>query len=60
MSDKEDLYATILGVRSPWRVTHVSVRSKEEDVTVMITARSDMQHPCPSCGKPCPGYDTPP
>jgi len=58
MNNKEDLYATILGVRPPWRVTHVAVRAKEEDVTVTIAARSDMQHPCPRCGKACPGYDT--
>lgn len=23
-----------------------------------IVARSDLRHPCPSCGKACPGYDT--
>ena len=58
MSDKEDLYATILGVRPPWHVTGVDVRAKQEEVTVTIAARPDIRHPCPTCGKPCPGYDT--
>lgn len=34
------------------------MRVKQEEVTVMIAARADKQHPCPSCGKSCPGYDT--
>jgi transposase len=58
MNDKEDLYATLLGVRAPWYVTDVEVRPKQEDVTVMIEAHSNLQHACPRCGKPCPGYDT--
>ena len=58
MSEKEELYATILGVRAPWRVTQVNVSAAQEEVTVTIAARSDQQHPCPSCGKACAGYDT--
>lgn len=58
MSDKTDLYATILGVGAPWYVTDVAVRPKQEDVTVMIEAHSIAQHPCPTCAKPSPGYDT--
>jgi transposase len=58
MSDKEELYATILGVKAPWQVTHVDVRAKQEEVTVTIAARAGTRHPCPTCGKPAPGYDT--
>lgn len=58
MSEKEDLYATILGVRAPWQVTHVDVHAKQEEVTVTIALRSDARRVCPSCGNPCPGYDT--
>lgn len=58
MSDKTDLYATILGVGAPWYVTDVAVRPKQEDVTVMIEAHSNAQHACPNCGKASPGYDT--
>jgi transposase len=58
MSNNQELYATILGIRPPWFVTQVDVRPKAEEVTVTIAVRADVQHACPSCGKPCPGYDT--
>lgn len=58
MSNNQELYATILGIRSPWFVTQVDVRPKAEEVTVTIAARADVPHACPSCGKRCPGYDT--
>ncbi|MSR63905.1 MAG: transposase family protein, partial [Planctomycetes bacterium] len=58
MSDNKDLYATILGVRAPWYVTEVVVSAKSEEITVTIRSRPDVRHPCPTCGKPCPGYDT--
>lgn len=60
MNDKAELYATILGIRPPWYVRHVDVQAKQEEVTVTIAARSDIRHPCPTCGRPCPGYDTRP
>jgi transposase len=58
MSDNKDLYAAILGVRPPWQVTEVDVDVKQERVTVTIAARASTAHTCPTCGKPCPGYDT--
>ena len=58
MSNNQELYATILGIRPPWFVTQVDVRPKAEEVTVTIAVRADVQHACPSCGKRCPGYDT--
>lgn len=58
MSNNQELYATILGIRAPWFVTQVDVRAKQEEVTVTISSRADVRHACPSCGKPCPGYDT--
>jgi transposase len=58
MSDKTELYATILGVGAPWYVVDVAVRPKQEDVTVMIEAHSNVPYACPRCGKSCPGYDT--
>ena len=57
MSDREELYATILGIRPPWHVTQVEMWAKQGEVTVTIAARSDARHHCPSCGKTCPGYD---
>jgi transposase len=56
MRDKE-LYAAILGIRSPWQVTSVELAAKEEEVRVLIEMK-DTRLRCPECGEPCPGYDT--
>lgn len=58
MKDNAELFAAILGVRAPWHVTDVEVRTKQADVTVMIEAQSSTPLPCPRCGRPSPGYDT--
>jgi transposase len=58
MSNNQELYATILGIRPPWFVTQVDVRAKQEEIAVTIASRADVPHACPSCGKRCPGYDT--
>lgn len=58
MSNNKDLYATILGIRAPWYVTQVDVLAKDETITVTVESRPDHRHPCPTCGAPCPGYDT--
>lgn len=60
MNDNRDLYATILGVQSPWQVTSVELRAKDEEVIVTIAARPETAHACPICGLPCPGYDSRP
>ena len=52
------LYAAILGIKAPWQVTAVELRVKEEEVLVSVAARPESRLPCPSCGKPCAGYDT--
>ena len=57
MRDKE-LYAAILGVRSPWKVVEVALDSKSEEVHVLIRAESGTRFGCPTCGTPCAGYDT--
>ena len=59
MRDKE-LYAQILGIQSPWHVTHVDLLPSEGEVTVHVEARSGETHCCPRCGKDSPGYDTRP
>ena len=57
MRDKE-LYAAILGIRSPWRVQSVQLDLKGEEVHVLIEAEEGTRFACPQCGKVCPGYDT--
>lgn len=47
MHDNSELYSTILGVRPSWYVTDVELRTKQQDVTVMIKAHSRTQHAYP-------------
>jgi len=58
MRDKE-LYAKILGVESPWRVTQVDLALEEGEVLVHLI-HVEKRPSCPECGKPCSGYDTRP
>jgi transposase len=52
------LYAAILGIKAPWQVTAVDLQLKEEEVRVIVATKPGTRWACPSCGKPCPGYDT--
>jgi transposase len=52
------LYAVILGIKAPWQVMAVDLQLEEEEVRVMVAAKPGTRMACPSCGKPCPGYDT--
>jgi transposase len=52
-----DLYASILGIVSPWRVTGVDLNQKAQEVRVTIQTAPGTQLRCPTCDKPCPGYD---
>jgi len=51
-----DLYAQILGLRAPWYVNGVSLDRASSQVTVHVAAQ-EVQHFCPRCGEPSPGYD---
>ncbi len=53
-----DLYATILGLKAPWKVTDVDLDPKLELVAVKVEAGNRSVLICPECGKDCPGYDT--
>ena len=56
MRDK-DLYAQILNVREPWIVTEVILEQKEKTVVVQLELTDKAVGICPSCNKPCLGYD---
>jgi transposase len=58
MNDKEQLYATILGIQAPWHVAQVDVSPGREEVTVTLAVRPEARQACPRCGRACPGYDT--
>lgn len=56
MHDRE-LYARILGITAPWRVTGVELKSDVGEIQVAVAAdRGALQ--CTTCGTSCPGYDT--
>lgn len=57
MRDKE-LYATILGITSPWRVTDVEVTVDKQEVRVLIEHSGNEPLRCPTCGGECTRYDT--
>jgi transposase len=57
MRDKE-LYAQILGIRSPWHVRDVDLQLDKGEVRVSITCSESAVLTCPTCGRECPGYDT--
>ncbi|MCU7887331.1 MAG: transposase family protein [Candidatus Thiodiazotropha sp. (ex Lucinoma aequizonata)] len=57
MRDK-DLYAQILGIKSPWQVTAVELAALDENVTVHVEQKVVTKQCCPTCGEISPGYDT--
>jgi len=59
MRDK-DLYAQILGIRSPWQVSSVELALSEGEVTVYVEQDAGAKLCCPVCGGESPGYDSRP
>ena len=57
MRDRE-LYATILGLTAPWKVTDVELDPEAELVSVRVEFAGSAALVCPECGQACPGYDT--
>jgi len=53
-----DLYAQILGLRSPWRVAEVELLRDEGEVRVQVVPEAGVGWACPQCGRPSPGYDS--
>lgn len=56
MRDRE-LYAQILGIRSPWSVTSVELQSAALQVVVNVRVDPAEALCCPECGDPAPRYD---
>jgi len=57
MRDK-DLYAQILGIKSPWQVSSVELALSEGEVLVHVEPEAGARQRCPACGKESPGYDS--
>ena len=51
------LYAQILGVESPWRVTAVTPRLEDGEVVVSVDAPAKERLACPKCSAECPRHD---
>jgi len=56
MRDRE-LYATILGLRAPWKVVDVDLAPDQEMVDVHVEVAGAHRLPCPECGELCPKRD---
>lgn len=56
MQDR-DLYAAILGIRTPWNVERVDLKLSEGEVHVYLDHAYGLEWPCPECGKACALYD---
>ena len=59
MRDK-DLYAQILGIKSPWHVSGVDLSVSEGEVAVRVEQDDGVMSCCPHCKKESPGYDSRP
>ena len=59
MRDKE-LYAQILGIESPWKVTDVDLALSGGEVKIHVAQKKGAKQCCPTCGKVAPGYDSRP
>lgn len=57
MRDK-DLYAQLLGVQAPWRVSEVDLQLEAGEVHVYLERDPAVLLVCPVCGREAPGYDT--
>ena len=53
-----DLYAQILGIKSPWRVSKVELEPSDGVVSVYVQPEPSAKHCCPACGTVSPGYDS--
>lgn len=47
------LYMQLLGIRSPWRVSRVEMKTEEKTIEVWVVLQAGAQLRCPVCGKRC-------
>ena len=53
-----DLYAQILGLRSPWKVADVELLHEAGEIRVYVASEPGVTWTCLQCGRPSPGYDS--
>jgi transposase len=54
--DIEEHYSQLLGINSPWQISHVDLKMQEQRVDIEIEYADD-EGPCPECGTICPKHD---
>jgi transposase len=54
--DIEEHYSQLLGIHSPWQISHVDLKMQEQRVDIEIEYAAD-EGPCPECGSICPKHD---
>jgi transposase len=52
-----DFFARLLPLKKPWRVSRVTLASKEKEIEVSLEHRPGAEFACPECGLPLPIYD---
>ena len=57
MMTSKELYEGILGLKSPWMVDAVNLKTAEKEVRVVVRYREGSRFVCPECGKRMPLYD---
>lgn len=54
--DIEEHYGQLLGIHSPWHISHVDLKMQEQRVDIEIEYADD-EGACPECGAICPKHD---
>lgn len=52
-----DLFAKLLSLKKPWKVSRVALSSEEEQLDVWLEHRRGAEFACPECRLPLPVYD---
>jgi len=52
-----DFFSRLLGLRTPWRVSRVTLASKEKEIDVWLEHRRRAEFACPECRLPLALYD---
>jgi transposase len=55
--DDTELYAKLLGIDAPWRVTRVTVNVPAERIDVWVEETAGTTFPCPRCRTVAAVYD---
>jgi transposase len=59
--DQNNLFAMGLGLKAPWKVVRSGLEDGSADAKILyvdIDFEEGSKFPCPSCGRPCPVYDS--